>query len=179
MKPIYTHLAAALALTGGIAACVPPPRPAPAVQTTPAATPRPLPPPSPAPTYSSWMDAPQTSGDWTYRAQSGGGIALFGLAASEPRFTMRCDAAARSVVLTRLGGPSGATLMIVRGESQTRPLAAVSQADGAVVSRLAASDRLLDAVALSKGRFAIEVPGAAPLYLPSWAEVTRVVEDCR
>ncbi len=179
MKPIYTHFAGALALTTGIAACVPPPRPASPVQTTPAPAPRPAPTPSPTPTYSSWMDTPQTPGDWSYRALSGGGTARFGPAASEPRFTLRCDAAARSIILTRLGGPVGATQMTVRSESQTRALAAVSQADGAVVARLSASDPLLDAMALSKGRFAIEVAGASTLYLPSWAEVTRVIEDCR
>ncbi len=40
-------------------------------------------------------------------------------------------------------------------------------------------DPLLDAMALSKGRFAVEVEGEAPLYLPSYAEVSRVIEDCR
>jgi hypothetical protein len=34
-------------------------------------------------------------------------------------------------------------------------------------------------MAFSKGRFAIEAGSAPPLYLPSWPEVTRVVEDCR
>jgi hypothetical protein len=34
-------------------------------------------------------------------------------------------------------------------------------------------------MALSKGRFAVEVDGEAPLYLPSYAEVSRVIEDCR
>lgn len=124
------------------------------------------------------MDAPQTPGDWTYRAQSGGGIAQFGTAASEPRFTMRCDSQARSVLLTRLGVPAGANQMIVRSESQSRTLPA-SAVDGGVSARLPANDRLLDAMALSKGRFAIETRGASTLYLPSWAEVTRVIEDCR
>jgi hypothetical protein len=38
---------------------------------------------------------------------------------------------------------------------------------------------LLDALALSRARIAIGVPGAAPLVLPSAPEVTRIVEDCR
>ena len=178
MKPIYAHTAAALALTFAIAACVPPaPRPTPPVQTRPTPTPSPTPAP-PAPTFSNWMDAPQTPGDWTYRSASGGGTAQFGAAASEPRFTMRCDIQSRSVILTRLGAPGSATQMIVRAESQSRTLPAASDG-GSVTARLAASDRLLDAMALSKGRFAIEVAGASPLYLPSWAEVTRVIEDCR
>lgn len=179
MKPIYTHFAGALALTFGIAACVPGPRPAPPVQARP--TPAPAPAPAPAPIYHSWLDVPQTPGDWSYRPQQGGGIARFGTAASEPRFAMRCEASARAVVLTRYGAPAGTAQMTIRSESQTRTLSAASSAGaaGTATARLAANDRLLDAMALSKGRFAVEVPGASPLYLPSWAEVTRVIEDCR
>ena len=44
---------------------------------------------------------------------------------------------------------------------------------------LPARDPLLDAMAFSKGRFAVEVAGLPTLYLPSWIEVSRVIEDCR
>ena len=71
--------------------------------------------------------------------------------------------------------------MIVRTETVDRTLAVVSTSNQAAVieARLAANDPLLDAMAISKGRFAIEVPGQAALFVPSWAEVTRVIEDCR
>ena len=93
---------------------------------------------------------------------------------------MRCDVSARSIVLAR-AGQSSASQMIVRTESQTRALPASVANSGlpAVEARLPAADRLLDAMALSKGRFAVEVAGTPTLYLPSWAEVTRVIEDCR
>ena len=42
-----------------------------------------------------------------------------------------------------------------------------------------ARDPLLDAMAFSKGRFALEVAGLPTLYVPSYPEVTRVIEDCR
>ncbi len=42
-----------------------------------------------------------------------------------------------------------------------------------------ARDPILDAMALTKGRFAIEAQGTQTLYIPAWAEVTRVIEDCR
>jgi hypothetical protein len=127
------------------------------------------------------MDAPQTPGDWSYRAASGGGTALFGERNGEARFSMRCEAGARTVILSRAGQLQGAARMVVRTESQTRTLTASSGNSTlpTVETRLHASDRLLDAMALSKGRFAIEVPGTPTLYLPSWAEVTRVIEDCR
>ena len=38
---------------------------------------------------------------------------------------------------------------------------------------------LLDAMAITRGRFAVEVEGEPGLYVPAWAEVTRVIEDCR
>jgi hypothetical protein len=42
-----------------------------------------------------------------------------------------------------------------------------------------AQDPLLDAMAFSKGRFAVESAGLATLYVPPYPEVTRVIEDCR
>ena len=44
---------------------------------------------------------------------------------------------------------------------------------------LAVRDPLLDAMAFSRGRFMLEVAGFPALYLPAWAEVGRVIEDCR
>lgn len=177
MKPIYTRLSATLALTLAVAGCAPKAVPPP-VAAPPAPT---RPPPAPAPVVRNWMDAPQSPGDWTYRPGSGGGTATFGEGASEPRFSMRCDRTARTVILSRTASPSGASQMTVRTESQTRTLVVENTVSGnpAAEARLAATDRLLDAMALSKGRFAVEVPGTPPLYLPSWAEVTRVIEDCR
>lgn len=176
MKPIYANLAGALALTTGIAACVPAPRPTPVPTVV---TPRPVSKSAPvaAPTFANWLDAPQTSGDWSYRSQPNGGVAEFGNG-TVTSFRLRCDAAARSVVLTRLGVPTGPQQMTVRTESQTRTLGVIAS-PLTVSAQLSANDRLLDAIALSKGRFAVEVAGAPTLYLPSWAEVTRVIEDCR
>lgn len=177
MKPIASLAAVPLL---AITACVPRPAPAPPIQNRPAPVPTPAPPPQ-APVVANWMDAPATSGDWRYTGAYAGGVAQFGDAGTEPRFTMRCDPNGRSVVLSRAGRASGTARMTIRTETQTRTLAANATTDGlpAVESRLAANDRLLDAMALSKGRFAVEVPGTPTLYLPSWAEVTRVIEDCR
>ena len=44
---------------------------------------------------------------------------------------------------------------------------------------LAVTDPLLDAMAFSRGRFVVEQPGQAPLVLPPYAEIGRVIEDCR
>jgi len=38
---------------------------------------------------------------------------------------------------------------------------------------------VLDQIAYSRGRFAIEIAGLEPLIVPAWPEVGRVIEDCR
>lgn len=127
------------------------------------------------------MDAPQSPGDWRYAAVGLRTQAAFATAEGAVRFAMTCDRTSGTIELSRAAAVSGPIAMTVRTESATRTVAASSQSDPMpeVVARLPASDRLLDAMALSKGRFAIEVSGAPTLYLPSWAEVTRVIEDCR
>jgi hypothetical protein len=68
--------------------------------------------------------------------------------------------------------------MRILAETTARSIPA-TQRQGATAAQLAARDPLLDAMAFSKGRFAVDVPGLPPLYLPAWPEVTRVIEDCR
>lgn len=177
MKPIASF--AVLSLLA-VAACVPRPRPAPPVQTRPAPRPMSAPPP-PALAPANWLDAPQTPGDWRYRSENGRTMAVFGGEATEGDFVIRCDPGARAILLMRALKTTSPVAMRIRAETAERLLDA--RPDGGappyVTASLAANDRLLDAMALSKGRFAVEVPGAPTLYLPSWAEVTRVIEDCR
>ena len=74
-----------------------------------------------------------------------------------------------------------ATPLTIRTSEMTRSVA-TQRAAGAVpqvVARFALDDRLLDAMAFTRGRFTVEQPGATPLVLPPWAEVGRVIEDCR
>jgi hypothetical protein len=69
----------------------------------------------------------------------------------------------------------------VRTEFMERGIAAQpAESDPAwIFARVPARDALLDAMAFSKGRFAVEVAGLQALYVPSYPEVTRVIEDCR
>lgn len=168
---------AIIALLGSAAACVgPKPAPTPAPSPRPTVV-RPTPTPAPVATYSSWMDVPQTAGDWRFGATSGGSEARFGEPVS---FTLRCVAGSRSIELIRSGTFAADGSMTVRSESVSRALAGARTSDNAGLRAvLSASDPLLDAMAFSKGRFAIEAAGVPPLYLPSWPEVTRVIEDCR
>ena len=128
------------------------------------------------------MDAPQTPGDWFYISQPPASIAAFGPAARQPMFAMRCDPARRIVSVGRTSASVTPQLMTIRTETATRTFTA-QPAQGSVehlvAAGLTATDPFLDAIAFSKGRFAVEVPGEPTLYLPSWPEISRVIEDCR
>jgi hypothetical protein len=71
--------------------------------------------------------------------------------------------------------------MTVRTSAGTRslPLSLQAEPRAYVWSALPATDRLLDQIAFSRGRFTVEVPGTQMLVIPAWAEPARVVEDCR
>ncbi len=128
------------------------------------------------------MDAPQTPGDWTYQPASPHSYALFGTDQARATFLMRCDRANRTVTLLRVSNQPNAQPMQISTETTTRLLSASPrEALGrrVMAADLPATDPLLDAMAISKGRFAVQTGGEATLYVPSWPEVTRVIEDCR
>lgn len=156
------------------------PPPAVSASSAPQPVPQPQPPaPAPAPRSVDWRDWPVTPGEWVYRQDGRGSIALFGTRGADAELTLRCDRLAATVYLSRRGG--SAPLLTLRTTSLTRSLA--MQPTGGSPAYLAAAlsprDPLLDAMGFSRGRFVIEAPGAPPLVVPAWAEILRVVEDCR
>jgi len=185
MKPIYGQIAAACALTFGLAACIPPaPEPTPAPSPAPVSTPSPTPTPTPvaqAPVTDNWIDAPQTAGDWSYATVGGSTIARFLSRDAGLSFARSCMRDTGRVSLIRYQAANSANpAMTIRTETATRTLA-TAPGDGAasVAANLQPRDPLLDAMALTRGRFAVETSNSQPLYLPAWSEVTRVIEDCR
>lgn len=170
LAAISTSVLAAL-----LAGCVPPPPsiPAPGPSAAPPPPQRPAPaPPRPA---ADWRDAPITPGNWTYATSPGGSVASFG----GGLFTMRCNPQTRAVILVRAAtqGATPASLSITTS-NLSRTLNG-SRTGAGIEASVSARDPLLDAMALSRGRFVISAAGEQTLYLPSWTEVTRVVEDCR
>ena len=149
--------------------------------------PRPTPSPSPQPTTApapapiakeaSWMDMARTPGDWTYAPNGAETRALYAAPDGTSLFAIVCTAD-KSMWLIRPATASAQALLKVRTETADRLLATEARS-GSLMARLSPRDPLLDAMAISKGRFAIETPGMATLYVPSWAEATRVIEDCR
>jgi len=161
-------------------ACVPqrqqPPEPQPQ-PTRAVRVPAPLPPPPPR---LGWQEMPLTPGAWYYSREASGSQALYGPANSEAAFIVRCDRGRRQITLSREGVTSGNT-MTVRTTSNARNYPVSVQTDPLqyVLGSTAATDRFLDHIVFSRGRFAVEVPGTPMLILPTWPEPARVIEDCR
>ena len=130
------------------------------------------------------MDTALTQGAWIYQnfGEGMGKRALFSDPDDTFYFSLSCATGpeGRTVIFTRTGAPAKPDLaMTIRTETAQVTLAAKRLGAQTTMTSVPAYDPLLDAMALSKGRFAVEVEGEAPLYLPSHAEVSRVIEDCR
>lgn len=183
-----THFLGSAALIGALAltACIPPaPQPTPVPTPSPVAQPAPTPAPPVAPVTAvldNWADNLATPGDWAYSDRTGAPVASFGMPGQSPLFAMQCNRANRSISLGRLSNASDPRTMRIRTETMDRDLRAEPQAGSAasiLAAVLPASDPFLDAMAFSKGRFAVQVAGEPVLYIPAWPEVTRVIEECR
>ncbi len=179
------RLAPLLAVTLTLSCCVAPEREQ-APETTPVAvrpapTPQPTSSPTPAAQLSGeWTEWPASSGEWIYRQDARGSIALFGEANEDAELTLRCDQAARRIFLTRAGTASASVPLTIRTTSGAQSFTA--QPTGGELPylgiALAPTDMILDRIIYSRGRFLVE-GGGAPLVVPSWPEIARVVEDCR
>jgi len=165
------------------------PGPAPFAPVTPPVTPTaitsapaPVPAPGTIPAYrGDWRDWAVTPGNWVYRQDGRGSIALFGVPGADADFTIRCDRIAGQVFVSRKGAAPGNAPVTFRTSSSLRTLA--MQPTGATPAYMALTlfprDPLLDAIGFSRGRFIVEQATLPVLVIPAWAEVLRVAEDCR
>ena len=106
---------------------------------------------------------PLTAGLWSDAASASGSEARY-----DAIFSMRCDRATRTVIISRPG--AAPAVLTIATDSVTRNLP--------VGGRLHANDPLLDAIAFSRGRFLVS-GGGATLAIPTWPEAARSIEDCR
>jgi hypothetical protein len=131
-----------------------------------------------------WRDAPITPGNWRWSRIGGASSARFGEGSGGATLEFRCDRAIGAVLLIRAGSAGAGADRIplaVTTTSTARVLTAqpLGGPQPAIVVSLPARDPLLDAIVFSRGRFAIEARGFAPIYAPTWPEIARVIEDCR
>ena len=92
-----------------------------------------------------------------------------------------CDRNARAVTLLRRGEAQGSVPATILTTIRNADLSAVplDRLPPHVAITFAPTDPVLDAMAFSRGRFAVEVMGLPTVIAPSWPEVSRVIEDCR
>jgi hypothetical protein len=173
--PFFAAAAPVLVL---LASCVAPPQQS-AQPAPPQPLPAPAPEPAPAPTSMEWHDRPVAAGNWTYGPEAGGTAARYGGSPAAPLLILRCDPATRRISVTRPGAAQGSMTIRTSYGAMAWPASGASGAAPQTVATRAASDPALDQIAYSRGKFAVEVTGLAPLTLPNWAEISRVIEDCR
>ncbi len=157
-------------------------RPAP-IRPAPITSPRPIAPllPSSADAHD-WRDAAITAGDWRWSTEGTLSVSRYGKA-TESQLILSCNRStsmlqfSRKMVATTTSNPGQ---MTIRTATQMRNIAAKTNVElNALTITLPASDSIWDAMALSRGRFAVTTQGQTPIYAPSWPEVARVIEDCR
>ena len=171
------YLAPTILTAFALAGCVAPPQ-APEVAPAPIVKPSPRPTVPPAPLAVDWNDWPFTPGDWAYRRDDRGSVALFGAIGGDAAMTLRCDRARATLYLSVRGPTANAT---VRTTTINRVLSLQPTGGDAnyAATALETGDLLLDAMAFSRGRFVVERTGQSPLVVPPYAEIGRVIEDCR
>lgn len=157
--------------------------PAPAV---PQAAPEPVVEPEPAKLAfvqpkGDWIDWPISQGDWVYRQDARGSIALFGNAGQDALLTLRCDRNERKLYFSRAGNPQNGAKMTIRTSHTLKSYNALPTGATPAYAAIALnpSDEILDALVYTRGRFAVETDGMQSIAVPSWAEVVHVIEDCR
>lgn len=177
MNANIRHLRSAALIAAALLASCSQQRPAPQPVARPSVAPRPVLTPAPR-TINGWRDMPATPGTWTWASTNGRSVASFGVSGVASLLVLTCDRTALRMTLARPGMAPAAVPLTVATTESGRTLSAAPAA-GMLVAALTPRDPLLDAMAFSRGRFAIETPGLAALYLPSSPEFSRVIEDCR
>ncbi len=119
------------------------------------------------------------AGSWIYSTTASGSEASFVNAFAMTQLTIRCTRATRRITIAKPAS-GAAPFLTVWTSAQTRALpSSFNPATQRLSTDVMAYDPLLDAIVFSRGRFGVSVSGAAPLVVPAWAEVARVIEDCR
>jgi hypothetical protein len=119
------------------------------------------------------------AGNWSYAATADGSEAVFSNASSFPQLWLHCTRATRRVSLAKPAA-AAAPFVNVWTSSLTQSVAAsFNPTTGRLSIEFGPFDPLLDAIASSRGRVGFSVANEPALVVPPWAEVARVIEDCR
>ena len=118
-------------------------------------------------------------GGWAYSATAAGSETVFSNAGGTPQMTVRCTRSNRRIALIKPASSASPTMWVWTSSQQKNLPATYDSTTATVTAELGAYDALLDAMASSRGRIGFSTSGVAALVVPPWAEVGRVIEDCR
>ena len=119
------------------------------------------------------------AGSWTYTPVSGGSEATFADASGNPQLGLRCTRATRRLSIAKRASVAAPFIGVWTSSLVRSVPSSFNPATGRLTIELTAYDALLDAMAMSRGRVGFSVGTEPPLVIPPWAEVARVIEDCR
>ena len=132
-----------------------------------------------APAVPDYSNARAVEGSWAYAATAGGGEATFRNSAAQPQLFLTCVRASRQLIIARPAAGAAPFLQVWTSNASRNLAASYNPATGRISATLAASDTLLDSMALSRGRVAVGVAGQPAIVAPAWGEISRIVEECR
>ena len=119
------------------------------------------------------------AGSWTYGMTGAGTEARFLDASGNPQLWVQCTRLTRRISIARPATGASPFLTVWTSSLTRQAPASFNPATLRLTVDLAAFDPLLDAIVSSRGRVGYTVGTKTPLVVPPWAEVSRVVEDCR
>ena len=119
------------------------------------------------------------AGTWSYAPATDGSEAVFANASGNPQLWVHCSRATRRVTISRAAAAAAPALNVWTSSLTKSVTSSFSPATGRLTIDLSNFDPLLDAIASSRGRVGFSVGTQPSLVVPSWAEVARVIEDCR
>ena len=126
-----------------------------------------------------YSNARTVDGSWSYAATAGGAEATFRNSAGQPQLFLTCVRAGRQVSIARPAAVAAPTLQVWSSNASRTLPASFNPATTRLSATLAATDPLLDSMALSRGRIAVGVAGQPAMVAPAWGEISRIVEECR
>ena len=119
------------------------------------------------------------AGSWSYAPAADGSEAIFANSAGIPQLWLHCARATRRVIISRPAAAAAPVINVWTSSLSRSVPSSFIPATGRLAIDLPNYDPLLDAMASSRGRVGFTIASQAPLIVPSWPEIARVIEDCR
>ena len=119
------------------------------------------------------------AGNWSYAPAVDGSEAVFSNASGNPQLWVHCTRPTRRVTISRAATTAAQALNVWTSSQTKEMVASFNPATGRLTSDFGNYDPLLDAIVSSRGRVGFSYGAQPPLIVPAWAEIARVVEDCR